>query len=72
MSRKKASDTEWKEAAEATLTTTLKALETVASDCRDAKTLESIAKTVGDIVGAGNYFKRGAKVAPAQDGDDDE
>lgn len=64
---------DWKTAAQACLTTALSRLEEVARDSADAKTLESIAKTVADIVGAGLYLARGQGKpgAGATGGEDD-
>ena len=59
---------DWKQAGEACLTTALARLEEVARDSSDAKTLESIAKTAGDIVGAGMYLSRGSRGASTSSG----
>ena len=63
-------DRDWKHAAEMCLTTTLDRLREVASESADAKTLESIAKTVGDIVGVAGYAGGGNRTT--SQGDDDE
>ncbi len=72
MAKKSKEATDWKTAGEETLTTALRRLDVIASDCPDAKTLESIVKTVGDIVGAGLYLARGQQKPQHQDGGDDE
>ncbi len=71
MPRKSDDTQDWKRAAKACLTTTLNRLEEVARDSADAKVLESIVKTVGDVVGAGEFLGRKTTGASGA-GDDDE
>lgn len=64
---------DWKRAGEECLTTALDRLEELARDQSDCKALESIIKTVGDVVGAGLYLGRGQNQKPqAVQGDDDD
>lgn len=71
--KKRSNPTDWKEAGERCLTTALNRLDELAQDQTDPKALESIIKTVGDVVGAGLYLGRGQqrKTAPGAPEDDE-
>lgn len=71
----KSSDTsaDWKTQAKKTLTVALDRLEDIARDSNDPKVLESIVKTVGDVVGAGEFLGRGkATATPSRDDSDED
>ncbi len=75
MAKQKREDpTDWRTAGKRTLTTALNRLDDLAQEATDPVRLESIIKTVGDIVGAAEYTGRGKTVASGGGGagDDDE
>lgn len=68
-------DRDWKSAGEEALTTALKRAGDLATDCGDMKQLDSIIKTLGEIVGAGLVLggkSGGASGTAGSDDDDDE
>jgi len=71
MPRKSDETQDWKRAAKSCLTASLNRLEELARDSADIKQLESVVKTVADVVGAGEFLGR-RSVAGGTGGGDDE
>ena len=69
---KKKETTDWKTAGEECLTTALNRANELARDATEFKSLESLIKTVADVVGAGLYLSRGNKAPQHQDGSGDD
>lgn len=65
-------DRNWKVASEECLVAALDRAKELAKDAADYKSLESLIKTVGDIVGVGGYLARGSARGSGSDGGDDE
>jgi hypothetical protein len=74
MGRKVNESRDWKKAAEECLVACLNKCQELAtnSETDKAKQLESVIKTVGDVVGGAQYLGRARTAAAASAGDDDE
>lgn len=72
--RQDGAELDWKTAAKRALTTALDKLDDQARETTDTKALESIVKTVADVVGAGMYLERGKtqRSSGSPEGGDDE
>lgn len=70
MSKTNRNETAWKQAAESCLTTALKRAEEHAREATDFKSLESLIKTVSEIVGFGNTVNRSGGGVSGGDDDD--